>query len=46
MLLIFSNNPAEDVEEIMTKFVPDFGTRQFLMKIFWQEPGQLLSDSI
>ena len=26
----------------MSQFIPDFGTRQFLMKsLFWQEPGQL-----
>ena len=39
----FSIQPSRsDVEVIMTKFVPDFGTRQFLMKnLFWKEPGQL-----
>ena len=39
----FSIKPSRaDVEEIMKKFIPDFGTRQFLMKsLFWQEPGQL-----
>ena len=39
----FSIQPSRsDVEEIMTQFIPDFGTRQFLMKsLFWQEPGQL-----
>ncbi|TDE05272.1 alpha/beta fold hydrolase [Flavobacterium sandaracinum] len=39
----FSIQPSRsDVEEIMAKFIPDFGTRQFLMKnLFWQEPGQL-----
>ncbi|RTY86977.1 alpha/beta fold hydrolase [Flavobacterium sp. RSP15] len=39
----FSKKPSRsDVEEIMEKFVSDFGTRQFLMKnLFWQEPGQL-----
>jgi esterase len=39
----FSIKPSRsDVEEIMEKFVPDFGTRQFLMKnLYWQEPGQL-----
>ena len=39
----FSIQPSRsDVEAIMTKFVPDFGTRQFLMKnLFWKEPGQL-----
>jgi hypothetical protein len=31
----FSIQPSRsDVEAIMTKFVPDFGTRQFLMKKF------------
>jgi pimeloyl-ACP methyl ester carboxylesterase len=39
----FSKKPSRSgVEEIMEKFVPDFGTRQFLMKnLFWHEPGQL-----
>ncbi|MDD2673489.1 MAG: alpha/beta fold hydrolase [Flavobacterium sp.] len=39
----FSIKPSRsDVEEIMEKYIPDFGTRQFLMKnLFWQEPGQL-----
>ena len=39
----FSIQPSRsDVEAIMTKFVPDFGTRQFLMKnLFWKEPSQL-----
>ena len=39
----FSKQPSRsDVEAIMAKFVPDFGTRQFLMKnLFWKEPGQL-----
>ena len=39
----FSKKPSRsDVEEIMQKYIPDFGTRQFLMKnLFWQEPGQL-----
>jgi hypothetical protein len=32
----FSIQPSRsDVEAIMTKFVPDFGTRQFLMKIYF-----------
>lgn len=31
-----------EVEEIMKPYIPDFGTRQFLMKsLYWQEPGQL-----
>ena len=30
------------VEEVLLKYIPDFGTRQFLMKsLFWKEPGQL-----
>ncbi|TDE31962.1 alpha/beta fold hydrolase [Flavobacterium ranwuense] len=39
----FSLKPSRnEVEEIMASYVPDFGTRQFLMKnLFWQEPGQL-----
>ncbi|MDP3681013.1 MAG: alpha/beta fold hydrolase [Flavobacterium sp.] len=39
----FSIKPSRsDVEEIMEKYIPDFGTRQFLMKnLFWLEPGQL-----
>jgi esterase len=31
-----------EVEEILFPYIPDFGTRQFLMKnLFWIEPGQL-----
>lgn len=39
----FSQKPTRaEVEEILSKFIPDFGTRQFLMKsLYWQEPGQL-----
>jgi pimeloyl-ACP methyl ester carboxylesterase len=39
----FSIKPSRsEVEAIMTKYIPDFGTRQFLMKnLYWQEPGQL-----
>nr|WP_315195546.1 alpha/beta fold hydrolase [uncultured Flavobacterium sp.] len=39
----FSIKPSRnEVEEIMKNYIPDFGTRQFLMKsLFWQEPGQL-----
>jgi pimeloyl-ACP methyl ester carboxylesterase len=39
----FSIKPSRsEVESIMTKYIPDFGTRQFLMKnLYWQEPGQL-----
>ena len=39
----FSMQPSRsDVEVIMAQYIPDFGTRQFLMKnLFWKEPGQL-----
>jgi pimeloyl-ACP methyl ester carboxylesterase len=39
----FSNKPDRaEVEEILYPFIPDFGTRQFLMKnLYWEEPGQL-----
>lgn len=39
----FSVKPSRnEVEEIMKGYIPDFGTRQFLMKsLYWQEPGQL-----
>lgn len=39
----FSQKPGRnEVDVIMEKFVPDFGTRQFLMKsLYWVEPGQL-----
>jgi esterase len=39
----FSKKPSRnEVEEVMAKYIPDFGTRQFLMKnLYWQEPGQL-----
>ncbi|MBP6181486.1 alpha/beta fold hydrolase [Flavobacterium sp.] len=39
----FSIKPSRnEVEEIMAKYISDFGTRQFLMKnLYWQEPGQL-----
>ncbi|WP_166920609.1 alpha/beta fold hydrolase [Flavobacterium poyangense] len=39
----FSVKPSRnDVEAILTQYVPDFGTRQFLMKnLYWVEPGQL-----
>lgn len=31
-----------EVEELLYPFIPDFGTRQFLMKnLYWVEPGQL-----
>jgi pimeloyl-ACP methyl ester carboxylesterase len=39
----FSKKPSRnEVEEILTQYITDFGTRQFLMKsLYWQEPGQL-----
>ena len=39
----FSVKPSRnDVEEIVSQYVPDFGTRQFLLKnLYWKEPGQL-----
>jgi len=39
----FSIKPSRsEVEEIMSKHITDFGTRQFLLKsLYWQEPGQL-----
>lgn len=39
----FSKKPSRnEVEETLSKYIPDFGTRQFLMKsLYWQEPGQL-----
>lgn len=39
----FSQKPERsDVDDILKKYIPDFGTRQFLMKsLFWKEPGQL-----
>lgn len=39
----FSTKPKRaEVEEILYPFIPDFGTRQFLMKnLYWVEPGQL-----
>jgi esterase len=39
----FSTNPdRSEVEETMYPYIPDFGTRQFLMKsLFWKEKGQL-----
>ncbi len=39
----FSTKPDRtQVEEILYPFIPDFGTRQFLMKnLYWIEPGQL-----
>jgi esterase len=39
----FSTKPSRTVvEETLYPFIPDFGTRQFLMKnLYWKEPGQL-----
>ncbi|RZJ63143.1 MAG: alpha/beta fold hydrolase [Flavobacterium sp.] len=39
----FSVKPERsDVEEILSKYVDDAGTRQFLMKsLYWKQPGQL-----
>ena len=39
----FSIKPDRtQVDEILKPYIPDFGTRQFLMKsLYWQEPGQL-----
>jgi esterase len=39
----FSSKPDRTtVEEILYPFIPDFGTRQFLMKnLYWKTPGQL-----
>jgi esterase len=39
----FASQPDRNqVESILQGYIPDFGTRQFLMKsLFWKEPGQL-----
>ena len=39
----FSLKPSRnEVEEILSQYITDFGTRQFLLKsLYWQEPGQL-----
>ena len=39
----FSIKPSrKEVEEILEKYINDFGTRQFLLKsLYWIEPGQL-----
>ncbi|MBK0370294.1 alpha/beta fold hydrolase [Flavobacterium agrisoli] len=39
----FSVQPSRnEVEEILKPYIPDFGTRQFLMKsLYWVSPGQL-----
>lgn len=39
----FSKKPdRREVEETLYPYIPDFGTRQFIMKnVYWVEPGQL-----
>jgi esterase len=39
----FSQKPDRaQVEEVLSNYIPEFGTRQFLMKsLYWKEPGQL-----
>ncbi len=39
----FTMQPGRaDVEAILEQYIPDFGTRQFLMKsLYWESPGQL-----
>lgn len=39
----FASKPTRnDVEEVLSEYITDFGTRQFLMKnLYWKEPGQL-----
>jgi esterase len=39
----FSKKPSRtEVEEILYPYIPDFGTRQFLMKnLYWETPDQL-----
>ena len=39
----FSKKPSRsEVEEVLIPYIPDFGTRQFLMKsLYWESPGQL-----
>ena len=43
LLVDFSKQPSRnDVDEILKPYIPDFGTRQFLMKnLYWKSPGQL-----
>ena len=43
MLSIFQNNLLEsEVDEIISEYISDFGTKQFLLKnLYWVEPGQL-----
>ncbi|MEM0575005.1 alpha/beta fold hydrolase [Flavobacterium polysaccharolyticum] len=39
----FAQKPSRnEVDAILATYIPDFGTRQFLLKsLYWQEPGQL-----
>lgn len=39
----FSLKPSRnEIDQIIERYIPDFGTRQFLMKnLYWVEPGQL-----
>jgi esterase len=39
----FTQKPSRnEVDALFTTHIPDFGTRQFLLKsLYWQEPGQL-----
>nr|WP_315173503.1 alpha/beta fold hydrolase [uncultured Flavobacterium sp.] len=39
----FTQKPSRnEVDALLTSHIPDFGTRQFLLKsLYWQEPGQL-----
>lgn len=39
----FATKPTRaEAEEVLTGYIPDFGTRQFLLKnLYWEEPGQL-----
>lgn len=39
----FSKKPSRnDVDQIVAEYIPDFGTRQFLLKsLYWQTPEQL-----
>jgi esterase len=43
ILNIIKEKPSrKEVEDILSEFITDFGTRQFLLKsLYWQEPGQL-----
>lgn len=32
----------QEVDDIISRYIPDFGTKQFLLKsLYWKEPGQL-----